>query len=67
MSDCADRADVEIQRELDAALSRIQHIEPSQGSKYCKICEEDIPEARAALGYSICIECQEERERHGRF
>lgn len=60
MADCADRADQVVQDTLNRALDNLGPVPaPGEGSDACVECDDPIPRARSALGYSTCITCQE--------
>lgn len=66
MADDVDFASTLIDNELARAIDKIRQSSASQnvvGSKICLECEDDMPEARQALGFKFCVACAEERER----
>lgn len=68
MSDIADQADQEIETNiaLFVALQRRRGtiVIPDDWDGLCTACGEEItPEPRKALGYSTCLECQQDKER----
>lgn len=63
MADHADNADGLIEATVNMRVARIR--QQAQASKRsdtdtsdCEECGFEVPEARLALGYSTCIECQ---------
>ncbi len=64
MADPADIANSFIEDEVLRALGKMRkEMSLQQGTKICKDCSEDIPEARRKLGFQLCIECATEREK----
>lgn len=67
--DDADRAQVEIERGLEAAIAAARGIVPTPGLR-CRACTEPLVEGRRV--YGICVDCQRDLERmqqtgvHGR-
>lgn len=62
MSDEADIANDRILAEQEAriAKARLKPVEP--GAEFCVECEDEMPEARRAIGAQLCIECQKRAE-----
>ncbi len=65
MADEADIANDYITNAISYALDKWQQNNSKPGAKLCIDCNEDIPEARRALGLSRCIDCATEWERRG--
>lgn len=65
MADVIDIANDSIDNELNRALSRLrqQASSATKGAATCAECGDDVPEARQALGFSLCVPCAEEMER----
>lgn len=64
MADDVDFASRVIDDQVAAALERLRrNTQALPGAKFCKVCEEEMPEARRNLGFQLCIECAEEAER----
>ena len=61
MSDIADIAQVEIDRENERAVINNKNLLQDSGIIYCLDCEEKIPEARkkAMPSAKRCIECED--------
>lgn len=53
----------------DAVLSARARLPIGEGSEYCNVCGEDIPQARreALPGTRTCIECQSKRDQQMRI
>lgn len=68
MTDDADRAEEEIERELERALeeARCNVPTPGEGSETCVVCGAELQPARAAAGYSRCMDCAQAAERFTR-
>lgn len=66
MADDADRATEVTDLELAHALASRPLPPRGIGSPECDECCDDIPAARQALGYVICVECSERRRLLGR-
>ena len=65
MADIADRAEIEVQRQLDRSLKA--RIKPTgQSLTHCKECQNDIPILRQQTikGVALCVECQQILERY---
>lgn len=63
MADVADVANDLIDNEVSSMLRLRQGAPVKIGPKTCMECEEDIPQARRELGFSLCLPCAEEAER----
>ena len=63
MSDMADRADIEIEREKQRELNRIAQSLEECGTIYCVDCGIKIPEARRKVMPSAkrCMDCEDLR------
>jgi RNA polymerase-binding transcription factor DksA len=66
MADDADRANEFTDLELAHALAGRKLPPRGRGSPECDDCGGEIPEARQAMGYVICVECSQRRHRLGR-
>ena len=64
MADAADDADRYINDVIRFAIEKRQQNAKKAGTKKCKECGEIIPVARRELGFSLCIECAVQAERH---
>ena len=64
MADDADRADEQIQRDLDAAIAAARAIQ-AQGADHCGDCGRLLMPHR--IEYGRCVDCQREREQMQRF
>jgi RNA polymerase-binding transcription factor DksA len=63
MADEADIANDYIDKEIKRALGKMRGDLGKPGSKVCRDCGENIPDARCNLGFQLCIECASESER----
>ena len=63
MADPADVANDHIDFEFSRVLKARRDATQTMGSKMCKECGEQMPEARRNLGFQLCIECAEDAER----
>ena len=65
MADDADNAANYTDLEISQALSKLkQNAQTNQvGSKICVECGDDMPELRQTLGFKLCKDCAEEREK----
>lgn len=66
--DDADRAQIEIERELESRLAAYRRERPrtlGDGPRYCEECGEPIPEIRRLTlpGVALCVDCQARHER----
>lgn len=65
MVDEVDRAEIELERELDRAIENAAGCvpEPGDGSEHCELCGDEMDSRRAALGYRRCLLCAQSAER----
>ncbi|MCU0889077.1 MAG: TraR/DksA C4-type zinc finger protein [Rubritepida sp.] len=66
--DDADRAEIEIERELERRLAARRLERPrtlGEGPRWCAECGEAIPEVRRLTlpGVTLCVDCQARHER----
>lgn len=64
MADDADRADEQIQRDLDAAIAAARAIQ-APDADYCADCGKRLATHRRE--YGRCVECQRDREQRQRM
>jgi RNA polymerase-binding transcription factor DksA len=69
MADSADIASAYIDAAISDQLEKLmrqnqQKVLTNKGNKTCVECGDDVPEPRRKLGFSLCITCAEEAERH---
>lgn len=70
MMDEIDRDQEFNEQQLEAMITRARSVSGHSPSLlFCRQCEEAIPEKRRLLlpGISLCIDCQNERERKNRI
>lgn len=65
MADDIDIANDLIASEVSRALSKLRSQGgQGEGAKQCIECGDAIPQGRRKLGFSLCVPCAEESERH---